>query len=185
MKKTMTKVGIIGPTNISKLSKITGKSKDFFLKKAQIIGQILAEKSCELWINSDKGMLVAIARAYRNSGGKKCVILYPGKGEPWSNEHAKPYIKYAHEFRKERNWFWSNYNVVALPDICIYVGHSAGGLSELAYIKWNLQLKCGNLKKLIVIKELVRDKKLPLEIEADIKDIVQYVNKAGDLKKLL
>lgn len=181
----MKKVGIIGPTNISKLSKVTRKPKDFFLKRAQIIGQIIAENNCELLINSDQGMLVAIGRAYRNAGGKKCIVLYPNKGEPWPKEHAEPYVKYAHELRKEKNWFWSNYNVTALPDICVYVGHSAGGLSELAYIKWNRQLKCGNLKKLIVIKELVRDGKLPLEIEADIKDIVQYVNKAEDLKNAL
>jgi len=33
-----------------------------------------------------------------------------------------------------------------------------------------------------VIKELLRDGKLPLEIEADIKDIIQYVGKTENLK---
>jgi len=178
----MIKVGIIGPTNIPKLSKITKKPKSFFLEKAQIIGKILAEKNCECWINSDKGMLVAVGRAYKRFGGKKLVILYPDKGEPWPKEHTRPYIKYADELRKEKNWFWSNYNVTALPDLCICVGLGAGVLSELAYIKWNYTLKCGNLKKLIVIKELLRDGKLPLEIEADIKDIIQYVGKTENLK---
>ena len=181
----MIKVGIIGPTNIPKLSKLTGKSQDFLLEKAQLIGKILAETDCELWINSDKGMLVAIGRAYKDFGGEKLVILYPDKGVPWPKDHTKPYIKNADEIRKEPNWFWSNYNVTALPDLCVCAGLSAGTLSELAYIKWNYQLKCGNLKKLIVIQELLREDKLPPEIEVDIKDIVQYVTKTEDLRSLL
>lgn len=181
----MIKVGIIGPTNILKLSKLTGKPKDFFLEKAQLIGKTLAETNCELWINSDKGMLVAIGRAYKKFGGKKVVVLYPAKGEPWPKEHAKPYIKYCDELRKERNWFWSNYNVTALPDVCICVGLSAGTLSELAYIKWNYQLKCGNLKRLIGIKELLRGGRLPPEIEVDIKEIVQYIETTENLRDFL
>ncbi len=130
-------------------------------------------------------MLVAIGRAYKNFGGKKCIVLYPNKGEPWPKNHAVPYIKYAHELRKEPNWFWSNYNVTALPDICICVGLGAGTLSELAYIKWNYQLKCGNLKKLVVIKELLRERKLPPEIEVDIKEIVHYIEKTENLRDFL
>lgn len=181
----MLKVGIIGPTNILKLSKLTGKTKEFLLEKAQFIGKILVETNCELWVNSDKGMLVAIGRAYKRYGGKKCVVLYPEKAEPWPKEHADPYIKYAHELRKEPNWFWSNYNVTALPDICVCVGLSAGTLSELAYIKWNYQFKCGQLKKLIAIKELLRDGKLPPEIEIDIPEIIQYIEKSEDLRIFL
>lgn len=143
------------------------------------------QKNCELWVNSDKGMLVAIARAYKDNGGKKCVVLYPSKGKPWSKEHTVPYIKNADELRKEPNWFWSNYNVTALPDICVCVGLSAGTLSELAYIKWNFQLKCGNMKKLIGIKELLRGGVLPPEIEVNIEQIVQYVNTAEELGDFL
>lgn len=181
----MLKVGIIGPTNILKLSQLTGKSTEFLLEKAKIIGQILAEKDCELWVNSDKGMLVAIARSYKDNGGKKCVVLYPSKGEPWPKEHAVLYIKNADELRKEPNWFWSNYNVTALPDLCICVGLSAGTLSELAYIKWNHQFKCGNMKKLIGIKELLRGGALPPEIEVDIEKIVQYTSTAEELGDFL
>lgn len=179
------KIGIIGPTNIQKLSELTLKPVDFFLRKAEKIGKILAENGAELWINGDKGMLVGIARAYRKNNGKKLVILWPQRPEPWPSEHTRPYIKYADEIRKEPNWFWSNYNVVALPDICICVGLSAGALSELAYIKWNYQFKIGNLKKLIAIKELLRGGKLPPEIEFDIKGIITYINQVEELKKVL
>jgi hypothetical protein len=181
----MIKVGVIGPTNIPKLSKLAKKPISFFLKKAKIIGKILADKNCELWINSDKGMLAAIGRAYKKFGGKKCVVLYPKKGEPWPKDHAFPYIKFADKIRKEKNWFWANYNIVTLPEICICVGLGAGVLSELAYIKWNHTLKCGKLKKLIAIRELLRDGKLPPEIEFDIKPVLQYIEKTEELKNHL
>ena len=179
------KVGIIGPANIPKISRLTGKPAEFFLNKGEQIGKILAETGYELWVNSDKGMLAKIARSYKKNNGKKLVILYPGKGEPWPKKHAEPYRKYADEVRKEANWFWSNYNVVSIPDLCICAGLSAGGLSELAYIKWNYSLKCGNLKKLIAVKELLRGGKLPPEIEFDIRKISIYINKTEELKQLL
>ena len=126
-----------------------------------------------------------IARSYKKNKGKKLVILYPAKGEPWPNKHASPYKKYADRLKKEPNWFWTNYNVVALPDICICVGLSAGTLSELAYIKWDHQLKRGNLKRLIGIRELLRDRKLPPEIEVDVKKILTYLNKTEELEQFL
>lgn len=179
------KVGLIGPTNIQKLSKLTRKPVGFFFQKTKEIGKILAEVGCELWINSDKGIAISVARFYKKNKGRKLVILYPGKSEPWPTKHTEPYKKYADELRKESDWFWTNYNVTAIPDICICVGLSAGTLSELAYIKWNYQLKRGNLKKIIAIKELLREKKLPPEIEVDIKKILIYINKVGELKQIL
>lgn len=179
------KIGVIGPTNLQKLSKLTKKPVRFFLGKAEKIGKLLAEAKCELWVNSDKGMAASIATSYKKNKGKKLVVLYPGKAEPWPNKHARPYKKYADKLKKEPNWFWSNYNVTAIPDFCICVGLSAGTLSELAYIKWNYQLKRGNLKKLIAIKELLRGKRLPPEIEEDIKEKIIYVNRTEELKKIL
>jgi len=179
------KIGIIGPTNIKKLSKLTKKPASFFLDKAQEIGEILATIPCELWINSDKGIAFQIARAYKKNKGKKLVILYPAKGRPWPKKHTEIYKKFADKLRKEENWFWTNYNVIDKPDICICVGLSSGTLSELAYIKWNYQFKRERPKKLIAIRELLRDKKLPPEIEVEIKKIITYLNTTTDLEKFL
>ncbi len=177
------KVGIIGPTNLKKLSKITNKSIDFYLEKTNQIGKILAEKNHQIWVNSDRGTIFNVGKSYKEHGGKKLVVLYPDKPEPWPQEHTVPYKENADEVKKMPNWFLANYDVVTKPDICICVGLSAGTLSELAYIKWNCQFKKGNLKKLIAIKELLRGKRLPPEIEVDVKDILLYLNKAEDLKK--
>lgn len=176
------KVGIIGPTNMKKLSLLTKKSEEFFLKRAEIVGTILASHGCELWVNSDGGMVSSVAKAYKKAGGKNLVMLYPQKGEPWPNKHAKPYIEHADKLRRQPNWFWANYQVVSAPDVCICVGLSAGTLSELAYIKWNIQFNRGKLKKLIVLQELVRGRRIPPEIEVEVKDILLYLKNTKDLK---
>ncbi|KPJ73082.1 hypothetical protein AMJ48_02455 [Parcubacteria bacterium DG_74_1] len=179
------KIGLIGPTNIKKISKLTKKPVGFFIKKAKAVGKLLAEFNCEVWANGDKGMVSTVALAYKKNGGRKLTILYPHQPSPWPNKHVRFYKKYANKIKKESSWFWANYNVVTQPDLCICVGLSAGTLSELAYIKWNYQLKCGRLKRLIAIKELLRARKLPPEIEVDIKKILIYINKVGDLKGAL
>jgi len=48
------KVGIIGPTNLQKLSKLIKKPVKFFLGRAEKIGELLAEAECELWVNLEK-----------------------------------------------------------------------------------------------------------------------------------
>ena len=179
------KVGIIGPTNMKKLSLLTGKPEEFFLKKAEMEGTILAFHECELWVNSDGGMVSSVAKAYKKAGGKSLVMLYPQKGEPWPNKHAKPYTQYADKLSYQPNWFWANYQVVSTPDVCICVGLSAGTLSELAYIKWNIQFNRGRLRKLIVLQELVRGKRIPLEIEVEVKDILLYLKSTKELKGAL
>ncbi|MDP4007192.1 MAG: hypothetical protein Q8P55_01165 [bacterium] len=179
------KVGIIGPTNMKKLSKLTGKSEDFFLKKAEEIGLVLASKGCEVWVNSDGGMVSAVAHAYKKAGGKKLVMLYPTKGEPWPNKHAKPHLKHADKLQKLPNWFWTNYQVVSAPDVCICVGLSSGTLSELAYVKWNRQFNRGHLKHLVVMQDLVRGRRIPPEIEVEVKDILLYCKNMEELKTAL
>ena len=179
------KVGIIGPTNMQKLTKLTGKSERFFLGKADTVGKTLASHGCELWVNSDGGMVRGVATAYKNAGGHRLVMLYPKKGEPWPNKHVKPYTQVADKLNRPQNWFWANYQVVSIPEVVLCVGLSAGTLSELAYIKWNRQFNRGNLKRLIILQELVRGKRIPPEIEVEIKDILVYLKKTEELKRTI
>ena len=113
------------------------------------------------------------------------VVLSPANPEPWPIEHTRPYAESADHLRKEPNWFLANYNVVSLPDLCLCVGLSAGTLSELAYVKWNHQFQCGNLRRIIAIRELLRGGQLPPEIEIDIADMVTYVDQSENLLEIL
>ncbi len=180
----MIKVGVIGPTDIAVLGRILGKEVGALEDEARIVGKVLADLNCELWVNSDGGMLAVVAKAYKTSKGNKLVVLTPKEGEPWPKTHTKPYVDYADEIREEKDWFYSNYNVVKLPNLCVCVGLSCGTFSELAYIKWDHQFKCGNLEKLIGITSLLRDGRFPEELEEMAKDKISYVN-VLDLKHLI
>lgn len=179
MEKRLTKVGIIGPTNIVNMSMCIDKPKEIILEILEDIGKTLALLDCELWVNSDKGTLSEIAKAYKMSGGKKLVVLYPKNGKPWPKGHTEPYKKIADEIREEKDWFYCNYNVVSLPDVCVCVGLSPGTFSELAYINWNQRLKCGNSKRLIGVRDLLRNHKFPIEFETELKDFIFYTNSWG------
>ncbi len=181
----MLKIGIIGPTNLLKISKIIGKPVSFLRSKGAEIGRLAAENNAEIWINSDNGITMEAADGYKKHGGKKLVMLFSVKDEPWPNQHSVVFTAKADVLRKEKNWFWANYNVVSLPDVCVCAGLSAGTLCELAYIKWDVKLNRGKLKKLVAIKELLRDRKLPPEIEMDVKKILVYIDKVEDLASFL
>lgn len=179
MEEYLVKVGIIGPTNIPNLSQCIGMHEQVILEVLEEIGKTLADLNCEVWVNSDRGTLVEIAKAYKKHGGKKLVVLYPKKGEPWPKGHAEPYKEGADEIREEKNWFMCNYNVISLPDVCVCVGLSPGAFSELAYINWDQRLKCGNIKRLVGIRDLLRDGKFPIEFETELKDFIFYTNSWG------
>jgi len=184
MGECLMKVGVIGPTNITNLSLCLGKNESVILGILDQIGKALAELDCELWVNSDGGTLARVATEYKRFGGKKLVILYPEKGEPWPKGHADPYKSRADVVREEKDWFYCNYNVISLPDICVCVGLSPGTFSELAYINWDQRLNCGNCKKLVGIMDLLRGGKFPEEFEAELKDFIFYTNSWG-LKNFL
>lgn len=179
------KIGIIGPSNLEKISKLTAKPVEFFIQRAGEIGGIIAKAGCDLWINADAGMTILIAKAYKENQGENLTILFPVKGEPWPLDHIHEFKRYADHIKEEPNWFWANYNVVSQPDLCLCVGLSAGTLSELAYIKWDHKLKCGRLKKLLAIRELLRGGSLPPEIEVDIKEKLVYLDTTKDLELFL
>lgn len=182
----MHSVSVIGPTNIGKLSAILQRSREDLLREGAEVGAAIAASGSRLLVNSDGGMLEAVARSYKEKGGASLVILAPGRPHPWPLDHTLSYRDIGDEVRTEDSWFDTNYRVVTDPDVCVCVGLSAGTLSELAYIKWNRQFRMlGNLKKLVVVQSLVRGGNVPPEILEDIRELVHTAPTPADLLPLL
>lgn len=175
-------VGVIGPTNLEKLSLLVQKSIPFLLEQAGIVGKIIAQEGHELWVNADTGMIATVASGYKEHGGSRLGILYPENPDPWPNAHTREHRARADFQLGRADWFRANYHVVSAVDVCVCVGLSAGTLSELAYIKWDKQFNQGKLQKLIAIRELVRTGELPPEIAHEIPQILHYVEQAQDLR---
>ena len=179
-------VGVIGPTNMSQQAQLCNSSQEVLTERGALVGQILAEAGKELWVNADGGMLKIVAQSYKQHGGKKLVMILPRRGFPWPIDHAKPYAKIADELRRPKDWFAANLEVVSEPELCVCVGLSAGTMSELSYIRWNIELlEKGNLKGLIAVRELLRDGELPPEYESVLTPVLRYVETVEKLGLVL
>ncbi len=169
------KVGVIGPTDITTLAILLGKKKKWVSGTAAQVGAAIAQAGHELWVNSDGGMLAAVASAYKAAGGKKLVLLIPRGANPWPNDHAQAHTRIADEVRELDSWFATNYAVVSEVDICVCVGLSAGTYTELGYVKWDEEFQRGTLKRLLVVRDLVRGHKLPPEFSMKLGPVLRYV----------
>lgn len=179
-------VGVIGPTDLKKLSFLLGKPLEFLVDRASQVGKILAENRCELLVNAEDGsLLFEVAKAYKEHGGKKLAILIPRRGNPWPLAQTSAHRAIADEIVEVADWFRANHAVVSRPSIVVCMGLSAGTLSELAYIKWDNQFQRGNLQKLVIIRELMREQKLLPEIAINIAPLVEYIDGVQELDQVL
>lgn len=179
-------VGVIGPTDLKKLSFLLGKPLDFLLAKADQVGEILSENGCKLLANAEDGSMVfEVARAYKKHGGKEFVMLTPRRGRPWPLAETSASREIADDVMELPDWYQANHAVVSLPTIVVCVGLSAGTLSELAYIKWDDQFQRGKLQKLVIIRELMREEELLPEIAINIASLVEYIDTVEELDQVL
>ena len=180
-------VGVIGPTDMSLQAQLVNSSQKVLAERGALVGRILAEAGEEVWMNADGGMLEVVAESYKQHGGKKLVMLLPSEeSDDWPIQHAEPYAELADELRRPRNWRDANLEVVSEPEVCVCVGLSAGTMSELSYIRWNIELReKSNLKVLIAVRELLRGRELPPEYESVLAPVLRYVQTVEELRPVL
>lgn len=180
------RIGLIGPTDLGTLAEFIQMPVETIEQKAAQIGKIVAKSGHELWVNiEDKGVLLAAARAYKQRGGRKLVVLSPQRGEPWPLVEGREMKALADEILPTENWFFANYWVVSRVDVVICAGQSPGTLGELKDLTWDTKLDTGVLRTLVAIKELLRGKKLVPEIEQANKDKLVYIDTVGELPGVL
>ncbi|MBI1984901.1 MAG: hypothetical protein HYS60_02195 [Candidatus Wildermuthbacteria bacterium] len=181
------KIGVIGPTDLKVQSRVLGKSIRTLRRRAVSIGKIIAEGKHELYVNSDKGMLFAVGKAYKKHRGKELVVLLPREADPWPIDHAEPYAGQADKVVRPPDWFRANYGVISDTDICVVVGMSLGASGELSYARWDFKFQSHDdkPKKVIVIRELIPNGELPLWMELPLAELLQYIDTVGDLAQIL
>jgi hypothetical protein len=167
-----------------KFSKLTGKSASEWHKIAKSIGKILADAGCEVVLLYDYITIrQVIGEEYKKHGGK-LTMLWTDKDEYWQTKKALPLLKYADKKIKKKNWTDTLFSLVSDVDVVLVCGLSTGVFVELGFMKFSLREGKQYVKKIIGIKELLRDKKFPPEIDQDLKKITEYVS-YKDLGKVL
>jgi len=163
--------GIIGNANKKKLSDLVGITWDEVLLVYEGVGKALAEKGHAI-LMVPEGAMLAVARAYKRAGGKEFVGLVPSADTEWGCEHVN-----ATECDRTIDgftWVEAPYQLVKNADAFIELGFGTGTCMELNFVKYNNRF-LGENKKVIVVKELLRNGRLPVEVEYDLKDTIDYV----------
>ena len=148
------KIGIIGPN----------KLKDFY--NITHIAKIIASLKHEIILTPDRGSSSEhFAKEYLNAGGKKVYEIVPLEdkefGYSWINLDLGEKINCG-------TWRNQPEKLNEECDILLCLGYSAGGLAEMAYIKW---FPKGKAKKPVYIIEELISVELPNEIDLDLRYI--------------
>ncbi|MBI2642491.1 MAG: hypothetical protein HYW97_01475 [Candidatus Wildermuthbacteria bacterium] len=181
-------VSIIGPTNIGEMASFTGKTPEFLLGRAELVGRILAELGCDLFTNAGEGMLFGVAQAYLANGGTSWTVILSEEPVPWPNYHVLPYKDKASVTMWTKDWYRANHGTVEVPTVCICMGLSLGTFGEHVLAGWDIRFPRMNLKQLIVIQELLSDwyrGSLPPEIEHVLKPKLLYIPTAEEVREVL
>lgn len=178
------KVSLLGPTNLEKFSQITGRSLSSIRQDAATIGSALAQAGVELRVVFNyAGMLRFVGDAFKVGGGRLS-MLFTANDEEWETKCYEAFLQQANVLEEKRSWHEVLASLVSDADVVVCAGLSAGVFVELGYMKWNLQDGRGRVKRLILIKELVRDERLPPELAAELDSITTIVS-LEDLAKTL
>lgn len=178
------KVALIGPTNMQKLSTIIGKSVADVESLARDVGKVLAQSKCQLVVGFNySGMIKLVGDEYKKDGSK-LEMLYTENNADWDTDIYKKHLQDADIKTKKASWHDLLLSLVSDVDVVLCAGLSAGVLGELAYMKWNFQESKGNVKKLIGVKELLRNGEFPPEIQYDLNKMI-VISSVKELDKIL
>lgn len=153
------RIGIIGPSKLSKLELINDDAR----KMISELAFDLTEH--EIILTADKGSVSEyFAEEYQESGGKKLFSVVPLEdkefGSEWVNKELGKVIDCG-------TWRNQPEKLNEESDVIICLGYSAGGLIEMAYSKWF------NKKPVYVVKEFI-SAELPEEATESLD--VRYVS---------
>lgn len=167
---------VLGPTDIVKMSETVGKPIDFIKDRCNEIGTTLSRYADRLLVVFNyNGTLRLVGDAYRRSGGI-LEMLYAESDPYFGTRSCYKYLSHADITTKKENWYGILYDLVSRPEIVVCSGLSSGVLTEFGLIKWNIQEGKGNLRAFLCIEDLLRDSRLPIEVEQSMDEVLHYVS---------
>jgi hypothetical protein len=167
-------VGVIGNTNLKKTAAILNKDEEEIVDFLRDVGRKLAEMGAEIAF-VPQGALLELAMAYKENRGPKAIGVIPGADKIWGIEHLKEGLAVIDEEYNCGDWFRQAYTLLSICDILLVTSLGAGTLLELGFLKYLYKFS-KTKKRVVVFTNYLREGKLPIEIEYDIKPLVRYVS---------
>jgi predicted Rossmann-fold nucleotide-binding protein len=131
-------VGMIGPTNIAKVSAAAGLDPARYHQAAHDTGALLAAKDHTMVVVPDRGVAVSAMDGYLAGDGPLLVGICPSSGhsEPAADPAISSHRDRCHHIVDDCSWFEQHHRIGLMSHALICVGLSSGTLTELAWTKW-------------------------------------------------
>jgi predicted Rossmann-fold nucleotide-binding protein len=131
-------VGLIGPTNLQKISRASGIPEDRYRNAAYGAGRVIARMNAILTIVPDRGVAVSGMRGYRESQGAWTVGLVPvgGPSDAVATPNCLENSAACDEVISGFTWHHQHAFICEFSNLLICVGLSCGTISEIAWTKW-------------------------------------------------
>jgi hypothetical protein len=146
MKKMMQKqkrpqmpvVGLIGPTNLQRISQASGIPEDRYRDAAYGAGRVIARMSAILTIVPDRGVAVSGMRGYREAQGVWTVGLVPtgGPSDAVATPNCLENSAACDEVIGRFTWHHQHAFICEFSNLLICIGLSCGTIAEIAWTKW-------------------------------------------------
>jgi len=183
------KIGILGPGNISLISKYTRLSEKDVQDFVENFGKFLAQKGFEIVIAVDRGIPYEVAKVYKRNGGKKVYGVCPESHEKYKDmkeEAIRLYMEVVDEEIKVASWYHLNGEIASFSDVAVVFGLSCGTMADIVFLYF--QYKYLGCETNLIIYLPSFSSKLHPEIEEGLSikgKKVDYVENFKELKQKL
>lgn len=134
-------IGLIGPTNLERISAASGISLDFYRRCAVEAGRAIAESGAIVALVPDRGVAVHGLKGYRDAGGQWVIGLLPdgGPSDAEATSNCAGNAVACEEILEGFTWHHQHANLCLLCDLFVCVGMSCGTMAEIVWTKWTKQ----------------------------------------------
>ncbi|MBN9080631.1 MAG: hypothetical protein BGP04_20380 [Rhizobiales bacterium 62-17] len=131
-------VGLIGPTNLRRISEASGIPERTYRDLAYEAGRTIAECGAMLAVVPDRGIAVTGMRGYRDAHGPWTIGLVPdgGPSDTVATPNCVENAAACDEILDGFTWHHQHAAICELSNLLLCVGLSCGTMAEIAWTKW-------------------------------------------------
>jgi predicted Rossmann-fold nucleotide-binding protein len=131
-------VGLIGPTNLQRISAASGIPEAHYRGTAYAVGQVIAQSGAALAVVPDRGIALFGMQGYRDADGPWVVGLTPsgGPSESVATGNCLSNAAQCNEIVSGFTWHHQHARICEMCTLMVCVGLSCGTLAEIAWTKW-------------------------------------------------
>lgn len=131
-------VGLIGPTNLQRISTASGISEVHYRDTAYGVGRVIALSGAALVVVPDRGVALLGMQGYREAEGPWIVGLTPsgGPSESVATANCSDNATVCNEIVSGFTWHHQHARICEMCNLLVCVGLSCGTLAEIAWTKW-------------------------------------------------